>query len=170
MIKDKRPAYGAVPGDLDRLGAADLLAHMTRLQGERVALVGEAAELRDLRDGIGSDLTRAKLAAEARALAELPAGRGSDTPAASAVKSYVDADAAVLEVVERKADQARDLARNDDELGAVRSALRIVEAIHADRLEGRREATTERMHAYAERAEALIAVAEGSTTDAGEEW
>jgi len=170
MISDKRRIHGAIP-DLAPLLRDELIQELVRLQGERVTLVAEAAELRDVRDRIAADLVRAKLDAEARALVDLPAGRGKDAPAATAIKSFVDADAAVIAATGSRADAVRDLARVDDDLGAVRSALRVVGAALSSRITDLDLGLTERKEAWLVAASLhldRIHVAEAATTD--EDW
>lgn len=126
MIHDKQ--YGAVPFGAESMTPDELAPHLVRLQGERAELNDQLDELRQRRDGLGRELYNAKADAERRALVPgtLPPARGKDTPAAAAVKDFVDADPEVLAVKERQTDLARDLATADDRLGAVRSGLRVL--------------------------------------------
>ena len=169
MISGKRQIHGAVP-DLSYLLRDELIQELVRLQGERVTLVAEAAELRDVRDRIAADLVRAKLDAEARALVDLPAGRGKDAPAATAIKSFVDADAAVIDATESRADAVRDLARADDDLGAVRSALRVVGAALSSRLVDSDQGLIERKEAWLASASAHLDRIHAAEPSASEDW
>jgi len=122
MINEKT---GSLPFGAYEMSPAELAPHMVELQNTRVELNELLSALRIERDEIDKDVTAREQAATARAMATLPAARGKDTPSTAAVEKFVKADGAVVAAKGLRDNIARQLADASDQLGAVRSALRV---------------------------------------------
>lgn len=122
MIHEKT---GSLPFGAYEMSPAELAPHMVELQNTRVELNERLSVLRIERDEIDKDVTAREQAATARAMATLPPGRGKDTPSATAVEKFVKADGDVLAAKAERDDLTRQMADAGDQLGAVRSALRV---------------------------------------------
>lgn len=124
MLRDK--THGAIPLGAADLPPSELAPLIVGLQIERVELNEMIDALRFRRDELAGQLATAKRLGEGQALKVLPPGRGKTEPSSSAIKSFVDAFPAVLDIKALQVESSRDLATADDRLGAVRSGIRVL--------------------------------------------
>lgn len=124
MITEKR--FGAIPTGAPDMTPADLCAQSVAMQNKRADLVERLNELREARDAVKASISALRSTLEAEAHEELAPAKGKTTPAATAVKAYVEASRAMKDLKAEAEQCARDLAVVQDRHDATRSALRVL--------------------------------------------
>lgn len=134
---------GALPDDVYNYSGEKLGRVLVDLQAQRVKLNRDVRDARQWRDEAVSRVTKAEQQAEGEALTKLPPGRGKTTPSTAAIKEFVSAHPSVISAKEERLACSRKVAHLDDQLGAVRSGLRVVGQLLELELAKKRPATPE---------------------------